>query len=153
MRFSLIVLALICGTTFGLAAARPGGVPAQDASKTGGRTVLDGVYTAEQAERGKGLYTQSCAGCHSADLRGNGTAPSLVEGDFAFQWADTSVGELFEQIRKLMPSDRPNSLPPQSYADIVAYILQSNQFPSGMMELPAEAAGLMPIRIVAKPKQ
>jgi cbb3-type cytochrome c oxidase subunit III len=151
--FSLIVFALTCGTTFGLAAGRPGGDPRQEVSKSGGRTVLDGVYTAEQAERGKGLYTQSCAGCHSADLRGNGTAPSLVEGDFAFQWADTSVGELFEQIRKLMPSDRPSSLPLQSYADIVGYILQANQFPAGMMELPSEAAALVQIRIVAKPKQ
>ena len=70
-------------------------VGAQNASKAGGRTVWDGVYTAEQADRGKALYTQSCAACHSADLRGDGTAPSLVEGDFAFQWADTSVGELY----------------------------------------------------------
>jgi mono/diheme cytochrome c family protein len=145
-----LVLVLASGTAVGLAEGRSKFIPAQGAAKEGGRTVLDGVYTPEQADRGKGLYTQSCAGCHSADLRGNGTAPSLVEGDFAFQWADASVGELFEQIRKLMPSDRPNSLPPQSYADIVAYILQSNQFPTGMMELPPDAAALMQIRIVGK---
>jgi mono/diheme cytochrome c family protein len=125
---------------------------AQDASKAGGRTVWDGVYTAEQVDRGKTLYIQFCAGCHSADLRGNGTAPSLVEGDFAFQWAETSVGELYEQIRKLMPSTRPNSLPPQSYGDIVAFILQANQFPAGQTELTPELATLEQIRITAKPK-
>jgi mono/diheme cytochrome c family protein len=124
---------------------------AQDAAKAGGRTVWDGVYTAEQADRGKTLYTQSCSGCHSADLRGDGTAPSLVEGDFAFQWADTSVGELYEQIRKLMPPTRPNSLPPRSYGDIVAFILQANQFPAGRTELAAELATLEQIRITAKP--
>ncbi len=117
-----------------------------------GRTVWDGVYTAEQADRGKALYTQSCAGCHSADLRGDGTAPSLVEGDFAFQWADTSVGELYEQIRKLMPSTRPNSLPPQSYIDIVAYILQV-QSVSGRHRpsWPPSSRTLEQIRITAKP--
>jgi mono/diheme cytochrome c family protein len=134
----------------GLAAGWPDREPAQDAAKAGGRTVWDGVYTAEQAERGKMLYIQSCSGCHSADLRGDGTAPSLVEGDFAFQWADTSVGELYEQIRKLMPPTRPNSLPPRSYGDIVAFILQSNQFPAGQTELAAELETLEQIRITAK---
>jgi len=124
---------------------------AQDASKPGGRTVWDGVYTAEQADRGKSLYTQSCAGCHSADLRGDGTAPSLVEGDFAFQWADTSLGELYERIRTLMPSTRPNSLTPQSYIDIVSYVLKANQFPAGPTELAAELATLKQIQISAKP--
>jgi mono/diheme cytochrome c family protein len=136
----------------GLAGGPPNRQPAQTASKVGERTVWDGVYTAEQAERGKTLYAQLCAGCHSADLRGNGTAPSLVEGDFAFQWADTSVGELYEQIRKLMPSTRPNSLPPQSYADIVAFILQANQFPAGEVELVPNLTTLEQIRITGKPK-
>jgi mono/diheme cytochrome c family protein len=135
-------------TSAGLAVSRPG--QAQDAAKAGVRTVWDGVYTAEQADRGKTLYAQACVGCHAADLRGDGTAPSLVEGDFAFQWADTSVGELYEQIRKLMPSTRPNSLPPQSYVDIVAFILQANQFPAGRNELAAELATLEQIRITAK---
>jgi mono/diheme cytochrome c family protein len=124
---------------------------AHAASQADGRTVWDGVYSTEQADRGKALYTQSCAGCHSADLRGNGTAPSLVEGDIAFQWADRSLGELFERIRKLMPSTRPNSLPPQSYVDIVAYILQANHFPAGPTELPAALATLEQIRVTAKP--
>ena len=86
-------------------------------------------------------------------MRGSGTAPSLVEGDFAFQWADTSVGELYEQIRKLMPSNRPNSLPPQTYGDIVAFILQANQFPAGQAELAPELAILERIRITAKPSR
>jgi mono/diheme cytochrome c family protein len=147
----LACLTLMWLMSAGLAVGRPDRESAQDASKAGGRTVWDGVYTAEQADRGKTLYTQSCSGCHSADLRGDGTAPSLVEGDFAFQWADTSVGELYEQIRKLMPPTQPNSLPPQSYGDIVAFILQANQFPAGGTELAAELATLEQIRITAKP--
>ena len=141
----LVCLTLTWLTSAALAAAT------QSASRPGGRTVWDGVYTTEQADRGKTLYTRSCQGCHAADLRGDGTAPSLVEGDFAFQWADTSIGELYEQIRKLMPSTRPNSLPPQNYIDIVAYLLQANQFPAGTTELAPELAALQQIRITAKP--
>jgi mono/diheme cytochrome c family protein len=147
----LACIALTWATSAGLAYGWPVGEPRQNPAAADQRTVWDGVYTAEQADRGKALYAQSCAGCHAADLRGNGTAPSLVEGDFAFQWADTSVGELYEQIRKLMPSDRPNSLPPQTYGAIVAYILQANQFPVGQAELLPELAILERIRITAKP--
>jgi hypothetical protein len=148
--FAVLVIAA-AWTSPGLAGTAADAAP-QEAPKAGARTVWDGVYTADQAERGRVLYTRSCEGCHAADLRGNGTAPSLVEGDFAFQWGDSSVGELYEQIRKLMPSDRPNSLPPQSYCDIVAFIFQSNKFPAGQAELAPELATLEQIRITAKPK-
>jgi len=113
-------------------------------------TVWDGVYTTEQADRGKTLYGQSCASCHAGDLRGDGTAPSLIEEEFSFQWSDSSVAELFEQIRKLMPSDRPNSLPRQSYADIVAFILQSNKLPPGEKPLPPDADALAKILITKR---
>ena len=114
------------------------------------RTVWDGVYSEEQAARGRMQYTRACASCHAEDLRGGSTAPSLVEESFAFQWADTSVGELFERIRTLMPSDRPNSLSPQAYRDIVAFLLQSNRFPFGATELDAEVETLKQILITAK---
>jgi len=123
----------------------------QDAAKASpSLTVWDGVYTTEQADRGKALYAQSCASCHAGDLRGDGQAPSLVEEEFSFQWGDTSVAELFEQIRKLMPADRPNSLPRQSYADIVAFILQSNKLPAGEKPLDTDADALAKILITMK---
>ena len=155
-RPSLFVLLLVCATTawltgVALAAGSPGREVAQETTKVAGaQTVWDGVYTAEQADRGKALYAQWCVGCHSADLRGDGTSPSLVEEGFAFQWNDTSVGEFFEQIRKLMPSNRPNSLPTQSYRDIVAFIFQSNKYPVGTKELPEDLEALNLIRITGK---
>ncbi len=90
---------------------------------------------------------QACASCHAADLRGQATAPSLVEESFAFQWGDMSVGELFDRTRKLMPSDRPASLPSQSYRDIVAFLLQSNTFPPGEKELDTDPDVLRQILI------
>lgn len=114
------------------------------------RTVWDGVYTEEQATRGQAQYMRSCASCHAPDLRGGSTAPSLVEESFSFQWADATVGDLFERIRTLMPSDRPNSLSSQTYRDVVAFILQANKFPPGEKELDADLDALRQIAIATK---
>ena len=114
------------------------------------RTVWDGVYTAAQAERGRGAYAQSCASCHAEDLRGKGTAPSLVDESFAFLWADMSLGDLFERTRMLMPSDRPGSLPPETYADIIAFIAVKNGFPAGSTELGTDVSALKQILITEK---
>jgi len=45
------------------------------------------------------------------DLRGDNTAPSLVGESFMFLWGDMEVGELSAKIQKLMPPERPGSLP------------------------------------------
>ena len=149
--FALVCAGLIWLTGAALAAGTTDRERRQDAPNGArGRTTWDGVYTAEQAERGKALYAQSCGACHAPDLRGLGTAPSLVEESFAFLWGDMSVGELFEKIRKLMPSDRPSSLSSQTYRDIIAFILQSNTFPSGSKELDADVDALNQILIVTK---
>jgi mono/diheme cytochrome c family protein len=125
--------------------------PARLSATTGpARTVWDGVYTEEQAARGQAQYARACASCHAADLRGDSTAPSLVEEGFSFQWADATVGELFERVRRLMPSDRPNSLSSQAYRDIVAFILQANKFPTGEKELDTDLDALRQILIAGK---
>jgi len=113
------------------------------------RTVWDGVHTEAQAERGRTAYQQACIGCHREDLRGDNTAPSLVGESFTFLWGDMEVGELSAKIQKLMPPERPGTLPPQTYADIVAFILQKNSFPAGTSELSADPSALH-ILITAK---
>src|SRR4030095_6655055 len=105
------------------------------------RTVWDGVYSDAQAERGRASYQQSCVACHRDDLRGDNTAPSLVGESFLFLWGDMEVGELSARIQKLMPPDRPGSLSARTYADIIAFILQKNEFPAGNMELGTDDGG------------
>ena len=100
--------------------------PAQDQ-----RTVWEGVYTEEQAERGNAQYTESCAACHAPDLRGNNTSPSLVGQGFAFLWGGSTLGELFRRVQQVMPPDRPGTLPEQSYRNILAFILSANGYPTG----------------------
>jgi cytochrome c553 len=123
----VFILSAVCCLAF--AAAQP-------------RTVWDGVYTDAQAERGGAAYQQACIGCHRDDLRGDNTAPSLVGESFTFLWGDMEVGELSTRIQKLMPPERPGSLPPQIYADIIAFILKKNAFPAGTTELSADPAAL-----------
>jgi cytochrome c len=106
------------------------------------RTVWDGVYTDAQAERGRTAYQSACVACHREDLRGDNTAPSLVGESFIFLWGDMEVGELSARIQKVMPPDRPGSLPPETYIDIVTFILQKNSFPAGTMELGTDADSL-----------
>jgi cytochrome c len=104
--------------------------------------VWDGVYTDAQAERGRASYQQSCAACHREDLRGDSTAPSLVGESFTFLWGDMEVGELLARTQKVMPPERPGSLPAQSYTEIIAFILKKNEFPASHTELGADADSL-----------
>jgi mono/diheme cytochrome c family protein len=114
------------------------------------RSVWDGVYTKEQAGRGKDAYTQECMKCHAENLLGGEDAPALAGADFLRRWNTKPVGALFESIRKTMPSDDPGSLSTRQCADIVAYVLSMNEFPAGQKELENEAGPLNEIRIEGK---
>ena len=100
-----------------------------------GPTVLDGSYTAAQAERGQAQFSQNCAACHGSGLTGNGEAPALVGGEFISNWAGLTLGELFERIRTTMPQDNPGKLSRAQYADILSFILKSNGYPAGQKEM------------------
>ena len=103
---------------------------AQSSNSTG-----DGIYTVAQAERGAEQYTARCASCHSAELRGNSKSPSLRGMAFMFIWEGKSVGELYTKMSAEMPTDQPGCLLANNYADILAFILRTNEFPSGNQEL------------------
>jgi mono/diheme cytochrome c family protein len=89
-------------------------------------TTLDGVYTEAQAERGAQVVEQICRECHEDEE---------FVGAFIRSWAGASVAALYDDIYSLMPEDQPGSLPPQQYADVIAYILQLNGLPPGETEL------------------
>lgn len=113
------------------------------------RTVWDGVYTAGQSDRGRAAYRMSCASCHGESLAGD-VAPAL-SGPFWSIWEGRTVAELFKVIRTTMPADGPESLKPQEYADIVAYLFNVNKFPVGEAELPTDAGALEAVKITKGP--
>jgi len=109
------------------------------------RTVWDGVYTGDQAKRGEAAYVEACSNCHGRTLEGADMTPALTGGAFMANWDGLTVGDLFDRIRVSMPADRPGSLSRQEDADVIAYILRFNQFPSGKEELPREVQVLKQI--------
>ena len=95
------------------------------------KSIWDGVYTDEQATRGKALYSEKCASCHGGELTGGEMAPPLAGGEFMAGWDGLTIGDLFERIRISMPQNAPGSLSGQQNADILAFMFSANKFPAG----------------------
>jgi S-disulfanyl-L-cysteine oxidoreductase SoxD len=114
------------------------------------KSVWDGIYSAAQATRGLALYEKECSSCHGPDLSGSGQMPGLSGEDFRKEWEGDSVGDLFERMRVSMPGDHPGTLSREQNADILAFILKSNQFPAGQAELKGDTDVLNKIRFTAK---
>jgi len=116
-------------------AFRPATAASQDAPAR--QSVWDGVYTDDQAARGEAHYARSCESCHGADLSGNPVdeIPALAWDAFLLHWNDRTIKDLYDSIKRSMPQDKPGSLNARAYADVVAYLLQVNKFPSGTKEL------------------
>lgn len=113
-------------------------------------SVWDGVYTEEQAKRGEAVYQKECAACHGAQLTGGESAPPLTGGVFQANWNGLTLGDLFDRIRKTMPLSKPNSLPRQQVADVLAFMLSNNKFPAGKAELYRQSEMLKEIRFETK---
>ena len=99
-------------------------------------SIWDGVYTDAQADHGRTLYMQNCGRCHGADLSGTFEIPPLI-GRFMPYWSGSTLDALFDYVSTAMPLDHPGALGPSANADIVAYILKSNDIPAGSKELNA----------------
>lgn len=110
------------------------------------RSLWDGVYTQAQAKRGEAVYSGQCARCHGADLGGGDSVPALAGTDFLSTWNTKTLGDLFDRIRSSMPADKPGTLSREQTADIVAYILSVNQFPTGKKELGTQSDVLKQIQ-------
>jgi mono/diheme cytochrome c family protein len=113
-------------------------------------SVWDGVYDAGQAARGKTQYLKECSSCHLADLTGRDQAVSLQGEAFILQWENRTVADLFAAISTTMPQGGAGQLSSRAYIDIVAFLLQANEFPPGSKELPRDADGLKGIRILRR---
>ena len=104
------------------------------------QTVLDGVYTRDQAVRGEKVFQQECSLCHGA---AQFTGSAFLRG-----WTGRSANDLFEFIRTSMPFDSPGRLSREDYAAIVAHFFNLNDFPRGENELETNSELLKRIRII-----
>ncbi len=105
-------------------------------------STLSGVYTDEQASRGKDVYFGSCRSCH--------TPASHTGATFAKWWRGKRLSDLFAFVSTRMPKNDPGTLAPEDVADVMAYLLKMNRMPVGVTELPADADSLGRITIELK---
>ncbi len=122
---------------------RPAAPPAPPQVAT--RPASGGVYTAAQAARGKGFYSDNCLQCHGAELEGVEDAPPLAGKPFMAHWGGQPVGAVHAFIDKNMPPGNGGALGAVSEADVVAYILSRNGFAAGTTPLPSDPTGLSAI--------
>jgi mono/diheme cytochrome c family protein len=109
------------------------------ATPTSTATTLAGVYTAEQADRGKDVYFGSCRSCHSPQSHTGAT--------FNKWWRGKQLSDLYGFIATRMPKNDPGSLSPGDAADVVAYLLKMNAMPVGKGELVPDEDSLKHVRI------
>jgi mono/diheme cytochrome c family protein len=131
----LLVLALWSGLVAApIVSAAAQSVPCADST-----TTKHGVYTAQQAIRGKDVYAGNCKSCHSPESHTGAT--------FNATWNHRSLSELYGYIRDRMPKNEPGSLSEQEYVDVLAYLLRMNKMPSGRRELTPDSLAMQSIRI------
>src|SRR5262245_35452796 len=112
------------------------------------KTVWDGVYTQQQAERGAVSFTSSCARCHGATT-GDGDEGRSVAGErFWKSFRESTVDHLLDYVSRNMPNGAGGTLSAGVYADLVAFILSRNALPPGTSELTKETA--VGVQIIAK---
>ena len=142
-RWPVILVAVIlgaCGTALGLTssgAARAGSRQTDSPEvkeEEPTRSVWDGVYTEEQAARGRSIFRTQCADCHQ---------PEEFKGGYR------TANDLFSS-REGMPQSSPNSLSAEEYAELIEYIFEANGLPSGKEELKGDPEILKRIRIEAE---
>jgi mono/diheme cytochrome c family protein len=129
--------------TFAIAA------PAQQ-SQSRVKHVWDGVYSSEQAARGKAAFDLSCSRCHNVALVGSERGPAIKGPAFLSHWEKDSLLGLFNKVRDTMPEGGPGTVKDEAKIDILSYILQQNGFPAGAEELKLDPSALADIPLSRK---
>lgn len=130
---SRLVILLAC------ALAVPGAAAAGQGAPDSTRSTRAGVYSSEQAAKGKDLYAMHCVSCHVAVTH---TGP-----EFAAKWEGRTFWDLFSFVRESMPKSEPGSLTPGEYLRVLAYMLKMNGMPAGEAPLPTDSTRLTRIRL------
>ena len=108
-----------------------------------GRGQTQTAYTAAQAAEGLAAYQTNCASCHLPDLVGRNEAPQLAGGNFMNAWGSRTTAELIRYMQASMPPSNRGGLSDETYANIVAFILEANGALAGDRPLAASS----PVRI------
>ena len=121
--------------------------------------IWQGVYTAAQAQRGLAVYADQCVTCHAEDLSGvsaiglgdySPPSPPLAGRTFLTKWDKKGLDELLMWIQTQMPHNAKGTLGPEKSADVLAFLLEQNEFPPGPVDLPSRPDRLRAVKILAR---
>lgn len=119
-------------------------VIAQSGAANTAPIVWTGVYSLEQADRGKAVVAAHCAPCH-------GSSQPLSGDIFMLHWQGRDVARLFQKIKDTMPPRNQSAMVGENdKLDAVAFILQQNGFPQGAGDLQRDEAALAQIKLVPR---
>jgi S-disulfanyl-L-cysteine oxidoreductase SoxD len=114
-------------------------------------TVWSGVYTINDAQRGKVAYAKRCARCHAADLKGVAGVAPIVGKPFFDRWHDLRVFDTVAFIQSATRHDFRTFVPASEARDMVAFLLQQNGVPPGNEPFPKDYGVLNEILITVPP--
>ena len=104
-----------------------------------------GSFTQAQVTAGRQDYLANCATCHGANLGGGANAdsedqaPPLTGETFNIDMASETIHGLYKFIATAMPNGSAGSLSPETYRNIVSFILAANGAKSGPSPLNDES--------------
>ena len=119
---------------FALPEGAPSQVPRPVRADVPQRSVLDGVFSARQANEGAQLFEQECSTCHDAE---NYAGENLLA-----KWGGGTLSDIYQDISLLMPPANPGGLTGYSYASIIAHFLRETGYPEGDRALPGDTTQL-----------
>lgn len=120
------------------------------------RSIWDGVFTQQQADRGRAVFTAPCGQCHGSRLNGAPDdqdmvpAPPLARANFLRVWDGRTLGALYSYTYNTMPKSNPGFLPEEDYLAIIAHMLATSGAEPGDTPLPPDVIELGHILITPK---
>jgi mono/diheme cytochrome c family protein len=94
-------------------------------------------YTTAQAQAGQAVFSANCQSCHGANLQGV-AAPAVAGTEFltTVKTNKWTLADLRTLVVENMPLNNPGTLTPEQYANVIAFLLASNCYPSGSTPFP-----------------
>lgn len=134
--------AILAGV-FAIASWGAAAVTRAQAPAAGGPSTSDGVYTTEQAAKGKELFDEKCASCHNAEKFSGA------------EWTRAYVGRALSEVNASMaemPMDNPGSLTADEIGALIGYFLSLNKYPTGQAALKGDQDTLKGIMVSPRPQ-